>query len=89
MHERVLLRQNYPNPFASFSTVSYDLLEATNVRLVVHDALGRLVDDFGTRYLTPGTYSDVLDAARLPSGVYVYTLTSGSQSTSKCLLVTK
>ena len=78
--ERISLYQNYPNPFSSSTTISFDLPVAAVVRIDVYDMLGRLV-----RKLKLAGISDVgrhtvefsPDAAHgvpLTSGVYFYRL---------------
>lgn len=68
----------FPNPFASGTTVRFGLAEASTVRLVVYDALGREVArlDEGTR--AAGWHTARFDAADLPSGLYVVRLTAGA-----------
>ena len=65
------LEQNYPNPFNPQTTLRFDVPEASVVRLVVYDVLGRqvrvLVD--GTR--EAGTHAVVFEASSLPSGTYL------------------
>ncbi len=82
MPERVTLDGNYPNPFNPSTTIRFGLPKAADVRLEVYDALGRrvrvLVDG-----MQPAGWHDVrFEAARLPSGVYFYTLHAGSKARS-------
>ena len=64
------LEQNYPNPFNPSTTIQYNLPEAADVELIVLDALGRVVDDLGSRRTAPGAYTVVWDAGTRPSGIY-------------------
>ncbi|HLE57651.1 MAG TPA: T9SS type A sorting domain-containing protein, partial [Rhodothermia bacterium] len=64
------LEQNYPNPFNPSTTIRYNLPEAADVQLIVLDALGRVVDDLGSRRMAPGAHSVVWNAETRPSGLY-------------------
>jgi hypothetical protein len=73
------LFQNYPNPFNPVTSITYDIPEATQVRLVVYDLLGQpvrvLVNDYqnARRYqLEWNGLSDV--GLPLSSGIYIYRL---------------
>jgi hypothetical protein len=83
------LGQNYPNPFNSQTTISYVLPEASTVTLKVYDLLGReiatLLDHFNQ---TAGNQKVSFDAAKLPSGVYLYQLqTERYTETKKMMLI--
>ncbi len=76
---RFVLDQNYPNPFAVGTTISYELFVAGNVRLAVYNLGGALVRTlvFGHRLEGPDTYAFTpVDARgrRLASGIYFVTL---------------
>jgi hypothetical protein len=79
----------YPNPFNPVATISYSLREGAQVRLSVHDALGRelRVIDEGNR--EAGLHRARFDASGLPTGVYFYRLESGDELLSGSLLYLK
>ncbi len=82
------LQPNYPNPFNPQTTIPYGLPQATNVRLVVSDAMGRRVRVLVEGRQSPGWHEVVFDASNLPSGVYFYRLEAGSsQEMGQMLLV--
>ena len=67
---------NYPNPFATTTTLRYDLPVDALVRVEVYDVLGRRVVEVAPEVVSAGSGRTVeLDAA-LPSGTYVYRLTA-------------
>lgn len=72
------LEQNYPNPFNPTTVVTYQLPVAVNVRLSVHNLLGQEVAVLVNGQKGPGTYEVRFDAARYPSGMYLYRLQAGS-----------
>ncbi len=65
------LSQNYPNPFNPSTTISYGLPVRSEVRLVIMDVLGRVVEDLVNTVQDAGSYS-VAWTAQVPSGVYFY-----------------
>ncbi len=70
------LYANYPNPFNPTTTISFDLKEATYVTLTVYDVMGREVKTLADGNMNAGRYHLVFDAAGLPSGLYVYRITT-------------
>ena len=67
---------NYPNPFATTTTLRYDLPADALVSVEVYDVLGRRVLDVAPETVAAGAGRTVeLDAA-LPSGTYVYRVTA-------------
>ena len=88
------LSQNYPNPFNPTTTINIALPEANNVELIIYNALGQEVRSLKNTYLNAGNYSvtwDGLDNAgnSIPSGIYVYRLTAGTNNFSKKMLMLK
>jgi hypothetical protein len=89
--ESYSLGQNYPNPFNPETTISYKLQAPSNVSLKVYDALGNEVATLINEYQQAGTYSSSFYTLRssLSSGVYFYTLKSGSFTSTKKMVLIK
>ena len=82
------LEQNYPNPFNPSTTIKFSLPEATNVRLVIYNALGQKVGELVNSKLETGRYSYRWDASNAASGMYIYELrTDNFVSVKKMLLL--
>ncbi len=81
------LNENYPNPFNPNTIISYTIAEPNNVKLVVHDILGREVKILVNEYQSAGLKTVNFDAGDLPSGVYFYKLTAGSFTSVKKMLL--
>lgn len=81
------LGQNYPNPFNPRTTIHYALDAASDVTLKVLDLLGRQVQVLAEGSVLPGAYQVSLDATGFPSGVYFYTLTAGSNSETRKMVL--
>ena len=83
------LAQNYPNPFNPSTTIRFTLPTQQRVVLRVHDMAGRQVAMLADGEFPAGEHDLVWNAAGIPSGSYVCTLTSGSKSISKSLVLLK
>ena len=83
--DRLVLYDNYPNPFNPSTTLSFELAEATNVRLAIYDIRGRVVSVLHEGMLQAGRQEVVWGGCNgagqaAPSGVYLYRLESAAGS---------
>jgi hypothetical protein len=85
--EKASLSQNYPNPFNPSTNIGYHISKESFVSLRVYDLLGREVAVLVNEVRRPGEYIVKLDARKLSSGVYFYTLRAGSFVQSKKMLL--
>ncbi len=83
------LKQNYPNPFNPTTTISFSIPNATYIKLVVFDALGRKVEELINKYLNQGNYEVNFNAENLNSGIYFYKISAGKFSKVKRMLLLK
>ncbi len=84
------LRQNYPNPFNPTTTIEYELVKRERVTLTVTDLLGRKVKDLiRNEEQEAGTYRVHFDAGFLSSGTYHYTITAGTNSITKGMVLVR
>ncbi len=86
------LRQNYPNPFNPETRILYDLARSTRVRIEIFNLLGQKIRTLVDEEKPAGTFTVVWDGrddngAILPSGVYIYRLTTTEFKSSKKLLL--
>jgi hypothetical protein len=68
------LSQNYPNPFNPRTTIRYTIPNASDVKLVIYDLLGREIDKLVNEKKEPGYYELIFDATNYSSGMYFYKL---------------
>lgn len=83
------LSQNYPNPFNPSTKIDYALKETGKVSIIVYDVLGREVTTLVNGVQSAGQHSVTFNANNLPSGVYIYSLTTpdGSRLVKKMILM--
>ncbi len=94
----LFLSQNYPNPFSlgksSMTTVTYRMAEAGNATMKVYNLLGKEVRTLVNEMRPIGKSSvnwDGRDNAgrQVPAGIYVYKLTTNTQTISRRMMITR
>jgi uncharacterized lipoprotein YddW (UPF0748 family) len=83
------LYQNYPNPFNPSTQINFDIPQANFTSIKVFNALGQQIETLVNDELAPGRYTVSFDASYLPSGIYIYTLSSGETKLSKKMMFVK
>lgn len=84
------LEQNHPNPFNPSTTIPFTLARAGTIEIVITDELGRDVMTTQRRFVGQGEASETIDASRLTSGTYTYTLrVNGVRIDSKRMTLVK
>ena len=83
------LDQNYPNPFNPATTINYSTPVAGKVLLVVYNLLGEKVTTLVDEVIEAGNHQVKFDGVELNSGIYFYTLTTGSFRQSKKMILLK
>jgi hypothetical protein len=80
---------NYPNPFKSSTTISYQLPGNGSVSVKVFDALGKEKATLVNENQSAGMHTIDFDAKDMPGGVYSYRLTFNDQVISNKMLLIK
>jgi hypothetical protein len=84
------LGQNFPNPTNGTTTINYGLLEnASQVNIEIVDVTGKLVMSINEGSKPAGNYNVTFNTNQLSEGVYMYTLTDGTNRLTKRMVVTK
>jgi len=88
--DRFVLEQNYPNPFNPSTNISFNLPQASTVKLTVYNVLGQEVATLlDNRTLNSGVHKVAFDASALSSGMYIYRLEAGSFTSTKRMMLIK
>ncbi len=83
-----VLQQNYPNPFNPTTTISFELQNKSDIRLVLYDIRGHILQDIASGPFEAGAHDIVFDGGHLSSGLYVYKLmANGFVETKKMVLI--
>lgn len=81
--------QNYPNPFNPTTRIDYFVSRTIFVSIKVYDVLGRNVAQLVNEVKRPGRYSISYDGTMLPSGVYFYSMSTGTFHRVKKMVLMK
>ena len=83
------LGQNYPNPFGGLTSFSYTTPTESIISLTVSDITGKVVKTIASGRISSGAHNVTLDANELTSGTYIVTLTSGTVTLTRQIVVAK
>lgn len=87
--DRFELTQNYPNPFNPSTRIEYSIPQTGLVTIKVYNVIGQQVAELVNEVKQAGTHRIEFDAYGLPSGVYMYKLSSGNFVSTKKMLLLK
>ncbi|MFI5237278.1 MAG: T9SS type A sorting domain-containing protein, partial [Ignavibacteriales bacterium] len=87
--ENFTLNQNYPNPFNPTTKIVYSVAETSYINLTVHNILGQEVAQLVNGFRNAGTYEIIFNAEELSSGLYLYTLETGSTRITRKMTLLK
>jgi hypothetical protein len=79
------LKQNYPNPFSTETSISYNLLVPSRVNLSIYDLNGKKIKTLVNMEQPAGEHKQIWDAKTdngsiVPPGVYLYTFEASNKS---------
>ncbi len=83
------LFQNYPNPFNPETNIRFTITESNFTTLKIYNILGSEIATLVNGQRAAGTHTVMFQAKNLPSGVYIYRLTSGSHFETKKMVLVK
>ncbi|MBI2429376.1 MAG: S8 family peptidase [Ignavibacteriales bacterium] len=87
--KKFILNQNYPNPFNPSTKISFSIPSRAVATVKVYSVLGEEIASLVNEELAAGEYSTQFDASQLSSGMYFYTLSAGSFSQTKKMLLVR
>ena len=83
------LNQNYPNLFNPSTIISYSLPIASNVKLIVYNAIGQPIRVLENGFKNSGTYNVAFNASELSSGIYFCKIEAGQFSQIRKMMLVK
>lgn len=83
------LGANFPNPFNARTNIAYSLDKAGDATLSLFDINGRLIEVLKAERQAAGAHHVTFKADKLPNGVYLYRLQSGSNTAVRKMVVLK
>ena len=81
------LKQNYPNPFSSSTTIDFYLTESSDVELRIFNMHGVLVNTLVSDKLYSGEYSYQWNPVSNTGGIYFYSLSVDGISVVKKMIM--
>ena len=86
---KLSLNQNYPNPFNPTTNINFSVPNEGLVKVSVFDLSGRMVAGLVNEYKNAGSYSVTFNASALSSGIYYYSIETGSNRITKQMMLIK
>ncbi|MGA9293630.1 MAG: T9SS type A sorting domain-containing protein, partial [Ignavibacteriaceae bacterium] len=89
LFEPFIVEQNYPNPFNPKTSIVVELMEDTEVKIIIYNLEGKEIERLYDGSLSKGVHKFTFDATDLPSGVYLYKIETPEYSQTKKMVLTK
>ncbi len=86
---RYFLAQNYPNPFNPSTVIRFGLPASGYVTLKVVNMLGQEVESLVSEFMAAGVHRVTFAPEKLPTGMYLYRLQSGSYTETRKLVLVR
>jgi hypothetical protein len=86
---RFVLYHNYPNPFNPTTNISFNLPTSDQVKIEIFNIRGQKVYTLNKGQLIAGFHEVMFDASELASGIYIYRLTTPTQTAMKKMVLLK
>ncbi len=87
--EPFVVEQNFPNPFNPKTSITVDLLEDTELEITVYNLEGKEIIKLFKGYLSKGPHRFPFDGKDLPSGIYLYKVSTPTFNQTKKMILTK
>lgn len=83
------LYQNYPNPFNPETKIRYQLPKESKVSIKIYDILGSEIRELLSEQKEAGIFELEFNAVNLPSGTYIYIMSTGDFVQAKKMILLK
>ena len=85
----VVLGQNFPNPFNPTTLIEFELLQDSDVELKIFNLAGKEIMLLHKGFLQKGIHQFKFDATGLPSGIYLYQVSTSLSTHSHKMILAK
>jgi hypothetical protein len=85
----VVLGQNFPNPFNPTTQIEFELLQDSDVELKIFNLSGKEIILLHKGFLQKGIHQFKFDATGLPSGIYLYQVSTPLSTHSHKMILAK
>jgi hypothetical protein len=85
----IILEQNYPNPFNPKTQIEFELVQDSDVDVVVYNLAGKEVALLHKGFLSKGKYNFEFDGSDLPSGIYLFQVVSSQSTQTRKMILAK
>jgi hypothetical protein len=87
-NRKLILYQNYPNPFFETTTIAYNLTSSLDIRLEIFNLTGTKLLTFQVANQPAGNHKFTMNMSDFPEGIYFYRLiTQDGSATGRCDLI--
>ncbi|MFT7113710.1 MAG: PKD repeat protein [Candidatus Azotimanducaceae bacterium] len=76
-----------PNPASETFNVSIELEENTEIKIALHDIMGKSIRDINTLSLSQGSHTTTINVSDLPNGVYFINIVSNKGTLQRKIVV--
>ncbi len=83
----VVLHACYPNPTSDMATITFDLQKSMEVEVSLFNLQGQKISTMYSGNAEAGTSGVEVDASKLTTGMYIYTLKAGNQTLTGKMVV--
>ncbi len=83
------LFNNYPNPFNSSTKIKFSLKKEMPVKIAIYNILGELISELINEVKPQGVHEVIFDESSLPSGLYLYRITTQDYTATKKMIILK
>jgi hypothetical protein len=87
--KNLTLKQNYPNPSNTATTICFSVPNREKVTLKIFDLLGNEIATLLDEEISAGEHRIVFELKNLPTGVYFYRIQAGKSIDEKKLVILK
>ncbi|RPI69471.1 MAG: T9SS C-terminal target domain-containing protein [Ignavibacteriales bacterium] len=87
--EPFTIGQNYPNPFNPKTSIEIELIQDSEIEIIIYSLDGREITKLFKGFLPKGQHKFDFDGEGLPSGIYLYKIAAPNFTQTKKMILTK